>query len=526
MPTLQNSNQKIFHKIITVQKRFYPLTVTAVVLLLLLNWNCTKLDTSDIGSDQLPAVDNVHTFADTLPLITTQGIFNDTTKVALLNNFVIGAINNDPLFGTTNASAYFQLKPDFYPYYFGNAGDTVKGYSDVGLDSIVLCLKYKSFWGDSSIPVQLEVREVSDYTFVDSLYKEHDINYAPVTGAVLATTTVDIRRLGDTVKYTNGRNYSINLIRIKLPMSWANTLFNRDSIANNPGNNAFYNDSIFRHTYHGLAVMPVGSAANSLIYVNLADTTTKLEVHFRKRNKGVIDTTYQSLHLGTYTLPPTPTQPAQSSIANKIVRNRSGATMQFPAPGDLYIQTTPGSYVNISIPSLSSLNNRIIHRAELVIQQIPNLPSLDEALSVPSFLYLDLKDTTLTDRWKPIYYDLNPRQPYDPDTKSGFGYLPTTIDYLTFGGFRRAGTDKFGNPNKYYNFNITRYVQQIVTRHIPNYPLRLYAPYEVYYPQLGNDTYPAEKLQYGNNLAAGRVKVGSGSNADYKMFLRIIYSNL
>ncbi|HQW85045.1 MAG TPA: hypothetical protein PK987_11305, partial [Ferruginibacter sp.] len=86
--------------------------------------------------------------------------------------------------------------------------------------------------------------------------------------------------------------------------------------------------------------------------------------------------------------------------------------------------------------------------------------------------------------------------------------------------------DKFGNANKYYNFNISRYVQQIVTKHYPNYPMRLYAPYEVYYPQLGNATYPATKLQYGNKLAAGRVKIGSGSNANYKMYLRIIYSNL
>jgi len=509
-----------------VQKQFIPFAVTAVVLFSLLSWNCTKLDTSDIGGDQLPTVDNVHTFADTLHIATTQGLFNDTTTVELSNDFVLGSINNDPLFGKTNASIYFQLKPDFYPYYFGNAKDTISGSSDVGLDSIVLCLKYKSFWGDSSLPIQLEVREVNDYTFRDSIYKVRDINYAPTTGSLLATASVDIRRLADTVKYSNGRDYSINLIRIKLPMSWANTLFNRDSLVNNPSNNAFYNDSLFRNFYHGLAVIPVSATANSLMYVNLADTSTKLEVHFRKRNKGIVDTTYQALHLGTYGLPPSAKQPAQSSIANKIVRDRSGASMSFPTADELYLQTTPGSYVNLSIPGLSGLSNRIIHRAELVIQQIPNIPSLDEALSVPSFLYLDLRDTTLTENWKPIYYDLNSGLPYDPDTQLGYGYLPSTIDYLTFGGFRRAGIDKFGNANKYYNFNISRYVQQIVTKHYPNYPMRLYAPYEVYYPQLGNATYPATKLQYGNKLAAGRVKIGSGSNANYKMYLRIIYSNL
>lgn len=509
-----------------MQKRFLPLAVTTVVLFSLLSWNCTKLDTSDIGGDQLPTVDNVNTFADTLAVTTTQGIFNDTTAVSIFNDFALGAINNDPLFGKTKASIYFQLKPDFYPFFFGNASDTISGSPDVGLDSIVLCLKYKSFWGDSSIPVQLEVREVSDYVFRDSIYKVQDINYAPVTGSLLATTSVDIRRLADTVNYTNGRDYSVNLIRIKLPMAWASALFNRDSLPGNAANNAFYTDSIFRQFYNGLAVVPVGGSANSLIYVNLADTTTKLEVHFRKKYAGKIDTTYQALHLGTNTLPPTINQPAQSAVANNIIRNRAGASMSSPAADELYLQTTPGSYVNLNIPGLSGLSNRIIHRAELVIQQIPDNPILDATLSVPSFLYLDLKDTTLTDSWKPIYFDLNSGQPYNPDSQLGYGYLPTTIDYLTYGGFRRAGFDKFGNPNKYYNFNISRYVQQMVTKHTTNYPLRLYAPFEVYYPQLGNANYPAQKLQYGNNLAAGRVKVGGGNNVNYRMYLRIIYSNL
>jgi hypothetical protein len=56
--------------------------------------------------------------------------------------------------------------------------------------------------------------------------------------------------------------------------------------------------------------------------------------------------------------------------------------------------------------------------------------------------------------------------------------------------------------------------------------MRLYAPYELLYPQLGTATNPAYPTAYGNNLAAGRVKIGGGNNANYKMILRIISSKL
>lgn len=310
-------------------------------------------------------------------------------------------------------------------------------------------------------------------------------------------------------------------------MAWSSTLFNRDSIRTNAANNAFYLDSIFRTFYHGLAVVPTGGGSNGLLYVSLADTSTKLEIHYRKRNKGITDTTYQAFRLSTLSTPPTTTQASVSSVANNIVRNRSGASISSPAPDELYLQTTPGSYVNISVPALSSMPNRIIHRAELVVKQVSNaLTPLDDIFSPPPLLYIDLKDTTAAQNWKPIYYDLNPNEPYSPDSKTGYGYLPTSIDFSSFGGIRKEGVDNFNRPMYYYNFNISRYVQQIVTRHIPNYTLRLYAPYELYYPQMATPDYPAYSTLYGNRLAAGRIKVGAGNNTNYKMYIRVIYSNL
>ncbi|MEP7254300.1 MAG: DUF4270 family protein [Ferruginibacter sp.] len=503
-----------------MQKRILPIALIAALLFSLFTWNCTKLDTTDIGSDLLPAVDNVHTFDTILNVITTQNLFNDTTIIERDEDHALGSINNDPLFGKTTANVFMQLKPTFYPFYLGNEKDTLNGFG-AGLDSVVLCLKFKGFWGDSTLPLHFEVHEVADIKFRDSVYIAKTINYQPIySGTILGTADVDIRRLADTVKYADKRDYSLNQIRInlsKLPqgLAWSQALYNRDTLAGH----AFLSDSLFREFYHGLAVISTGAGANALTYINLADTSTKIEIHFRRKNKGILDTVYNSFVLNN-SLTGSSTN-APSNTTNNIIRNRTGARVLSPNSDELYLQTSPGTYVNLNIPGLSTLSNRIVHRAEIIVEQIPTNAILDGKLSAPNFLYIDLKDTTTTDNWKPIYLDLNPNVGYDPDFKSG-PYFPTNgVDYTYFGGYVRDKTDVFGAPIKYYNFNISRYVQEIVTKHTPNYALRLFSPYSFKYPQ-----YSTQIIPYSNNIASGRVRIGSGTNPNYKLRLRIIYSKL
>jgi len=502
-----------------VQKRILPLGIIAVSLFSLFNWNCTKLDTTDIGSDLLPAVDNVHTFDTVLNITTSQFLFNDTTIIERTDDHALGAITNDPLFGKTNANIFLQLKPGFYPYYFGSEKDTLNGFG-AGLDSIVLCFPYKGFWGDTTLPLHFEVHQVSDALFRDSVYIAKTVNYQPTySPIVLGMADVDVRKLDDTIKYANRRDYSINQVRINLTklaagITWSQALYNRDTL---PGH-AFLNDSLFREFYHGLGIIAT-STGNGLLYTNLADTSTKLEIHFRRKNKGVLDTLYNSFNINK-TFSGSSTS-APSNTANNIIRNRAGARILSPNSDELYLQTSPGSYVDLNIPGLSTLSNRIIHRAEIIVEQIPTDPVLDEKLSAPGFIYLDLKDTGTVDKWKPIYLDLNPNVAYDPDFKTG-PYFPTNgVDYTYFGGYRRDKTDVFGQSIKHYSFNISRYVQQIVTKHTPNYAFRLFSPYSFKYTQ-----YTTEVIPYSNNIAAGRIRIGSGTNPNYKLRLRIIYSKL
>lgn len=498
-----------------MQKRIQSIALTAALIFSFLNWNCTKLDTTNIGSDLLPAVDNVHTFDTLLNINSTQGFFSDSsTFISAYEDMALGAINFDPLFGKTNANIDMQFKPSFFPYYFGNPGDTL-----VGFDSVVLCLKLKRFWGDTLQPVFLEVREINDTKFRDSGDVNNPTNYQPSYGPFLASKSVDVRTLGNYVKFTNGRDSVNYQVRIKLPTAWGMQLFGRDSTVGNPGNNAFYNDSIYRRFYNGIAVLASG-AGNGLMYVNLSDTATKLEVHYRKKNNGVTDSVYTSIRVKP-SLANQATEVPRSNTVNNIIRNRTGYPVSNPNSDEHYLQASPGSYVNLDIPGLATLSNRIIHRAEIIVEQIPTDPIYDEIFSSPNFLYLDLKDTGTTDKWKPVYLDLNTTEFYDPDQLKTIQYIPRVIDFQYFGGFTRTKKDVFGNYIQHYNFNISRYVQHIVTKKLSAYNMRIYAPFNINYPQISPSYIP-----YGNNIALGRVRIGSGSNPNYKLRLRIVYSKL
>lgn len=493
-----------------MQKRILSIAITAFLLFSIIIAGCSKLDTTDIGGDLLPAVDNINTFEEILTINTTQGIFNtDSTQVSRTDDHVLGKINSDPIFGTTNATIYAQFKPTFFPYYYNFSKDSL-----IKFDSVVLCLAYKGGWGDTmNTPLQLQVREIpymlNNNGRWDSVTEVKDINFAPaMIGSVIGNATINIPSLSNYIKYANGKDSVKNQIRIKLSSFFADQLFAGDT--NVLTNNSFRSDSLFRAFNNGFAIEANGTG-NALLYTNFNDPGTRLEIHYRKKNGPTVDTTFSSFRVSA--VPNTSVK--LSSTANKIVRNRTS----FSSPDEIFLQTTPGSYANLSIPALATLNNRIIHRAEIIVEQIPDL--VNPLLSAPEFLYLDLKDTGSVERWKPIYFDLNPSVGYNPDNSNVYSFfLNSGVDLSYFGGFDRDKKDLLGNTVKYYNLNITRYVQQLVTRHTTNYALRLYAPYNLYYPQY-NFVVP-----YFNRLASGRVKVGGGNNANYKMRLRIVYSKI
>ncbi len=506
-------------------KRFLPISLLSFCFLIIVNLGCTKLDTTTLGSDLIPAVDNVNTFSTTLDVETTQGVFSDSFKILRSEANVLGFISNDPLFGKTEANLFLQLKPSFYPYFFASAGDTL-----LGVDSVVLCLAYNGAWGDTTKLQTLSVYQVTDNEFGDSTLQVRNISYQPAIGASIGSRTIDISRLPkDTVKIGKLGDPVLNQIRIKLDASYANELWSKDSTRFGP-NNAFYKDSLYRKFNKGFAVKSGGSA-NALMYINLLDTKTRLEIHFKKKTKdsGKLDTVYNSFAISTVDgasmLP--------SATANYIKRDYAGSELASPNPNAIYLQTGPGTFANLRFPGLTAFSdtNRIIHRAQISIEQIPEDVILDSLFSVPPYMYLDLVDTGSA-KWKPLYYDLNPNIRYNPDDKTGFGYFPNSgeIDYGYFGGYARKKTNALGQKVYYYDINVTRYIQQTVTDKTPNYTMRLFPGFRIQYPQYPSVFFPTNGLSLDNPIAFGRIKVKSGSFPDpdkkVKMRMTVIWSKV
>ncbi|UAY51066.1 DUF4270 family protein [Ferruginibacter albus] len=502
-----------------MQKKVFSFFSITIVFLLLINAGCTKITTTDVGGDLIPAVDNVHTFDTAFTVNATQGMFtNDSTVSGAYDNVVFGSISNDPVFGKTTANAYLQLKPPFFPYYFGNSGDTL-----IGLDSVVLCLSFRGYYGDTTLPQHFSVYEIpttADFGNFGNVNKDsaYFLNYQPsqVSNTAIGSVTIDVRSLKNYIFLAGGTDSVNNQIRIKLSSDFANKLWNMDS-SNNPLHNAFVSDSLFKTFFNGFAIVAdPSSGGNGLFYTNFTDATTRLEVHYRKQRNNVIDTAYSSLVFTTDTT--STASMTACAHANYLKRDYAGAEINSPQPDALYIQATPGSYATIAIPDLQNFANCIVHRAELSFEEIPGNQALDNALKPPTYLYFDLVDTpSSNNKFKPVYYDLNPYDAYDPDNSTVF--LPSSgINYNYFGGVSKFKTDGSGNNIAYYNFNLSRYVQHIVTNKLHSYNIRLYAPFELKYYNILN--------AFGNSLAYGRVKIGGPGNTAHPMRFHIIYSKL
>jgi len=488
---------------------------------------CTKIDTTTLGADLVPAVDNISTFADTLNVIGTQGFFKDSTILNGTDDHILGAITNDPVFGTTKADVFVELKPRFFPFIFGNNGDTIDRIvhpapNASGFDSAVLCLSFTGFYGDTTKEHRFSVYKIdkSSTNFKDTA---RYLNFQPngLLTRISESTPILPSSLRNFTYIKGSKLDSVkNQIRIKLTDAFlAELVANLDTSSTGFGNNIYRSDSIFKSFFRGFAIKSDETSAskvNGLFNVNFNSANTRLEIHFKRRNKNVIDTTFSSF----FFLSASNSTITSSAHGNFFERNYTSAEITTNPQSDaLYMQTGPGTFATLSVPELNAFPNSIVHRAELIVEQIAsNSPdNVDNQLAPPSYLFLDLIDAQTGNGFKPIYFDLSPASNYLPDNNLFF-FPNGGVDFAYFGGFLNQRTDVSGKVIQFYNFNISRYVQNMITRKSRNYTLRLYAPHTLSYYNLN--------LPFRNSLGYGRVKIGNGSNTNHKLKLRVVYSKI
>src|SRR5690606_10704435 len=119
---------------------------------------------------------------------------------------------------------------------------------------------------------------------------------------------------------------------------------------------------------------------NAIAYFNLSDEKNALTFYARTVRNGFTDTTTFQFFS------------RESPKANIVERTPGNNYLNYvnnsTSDDDLlFIQSSPGSYGQIKIKGLDTLDNRVIHLAELIMRPVPSAG--DEWLARPPLLFLD-----------------------------------------------------------------------------------------------------------------------------------------
>ena len=501
----------------TIFKQLFSLTLICTAFSY-----CTKIDSTTIGQDLIPVVDNVNTFAtDTFSITAENGIFTDTTTLLKNDDFYAGSLPSSSTFGTTNASFFIQFQPTGQ-FSWKAPKDSIAQMSNNGFDSAFICLglfnstNASGIYGDSTTPTTFNVYEIDNTSTkfkADSAYRIAVNPNIPYLPNKLGSITIAPNNIDDVkrIKLKNLVDSTTNQLRI--PLNTAQGIAYGKRMLSKDTSNAFNTPATYNTEFKGFYVEAI-NGKSIMRFTLSANINSRLEMWYRYRKNGVIDTTadffyYNANLFSAYV----------SAGTNYINRNITGSALAAASnPGidnQIYLESTPGSFAKIRIPFIKSFPNKIIHKAELIISEIQ---PADPLYYSPTRLYLDAFDTAST---KFLSY------PYDLYLNNG------TADLAAFGGFKKLVGDGLGNTISQYTFNITKNVQRMVTSNKTNYDLRLYAPYDTkFYSQRKNyyvgDADGLFNFPFVTLPIFGRVVVGggTGSNPTYKMKLRLVYSNI
>ncbi|MES2479162.1 MAG: DUF4270 family protein [Bacteroidota bacterium] len=368
----------------TIQKLF-SLSLTALVLL------SSCKENTVIRTDVVPAIDNITVFGtDTLSLL-TKSVLDDTVITnAFSSSFPVyvgaGSITNDPYFGKTTSSFYFQVRPPQDNYSFDQ--------SKYQIDSAVLVLPYSGFtYGDTTNSAGYQT--FNAYRMTESIYFD-SIYYATspakaVEASPIASTTVYlpdlIKSYRDSVKVA-GVNRSSH-IRMRINNDLMNELISKT------GGNEYANTANFIDYFKGVFINSE-IKGNTMPYFRLTgdDIYSKANIvmyYHTKNSSGLITDTLTA----SYPFDPTATQ-TKTGFYSRVIRDYTGtpAKALFASTSlsdnTFLIQNLPGAGLDLRIPYAKNLPKCIVNKAELVITQISS--PLDAVFAAPTRIYPEVID--------------------------------------------------------------------------------------------------------------------------------------
>jgi hypothetical protein len=372
-------------------------------------------------------------FSDTSSII-AYSVYDDSLRTDNYSACLLGTFN-DPVFGTTSASIFTQLRLSNLSPSFGTSPT---------LDSLVLYLPYSgSYQAETMGDLQVKVYEVDQKMYIDSVYySDRLLSYKPNLLADLTFTP----KPKDSVTI-NGVKYP-PMLQIKLNSTLGNAL-----LASNSTN--LLNNDNFTDFFRGLFIkaMPLSTTQEnkgSILYFNLLSSYANMSLYYKKNSNDTISNKFNFVindKCAKYTnfnhydyIGSGGTLAAKDTLKKQIgaVGYVKDTTL---GQKKLYLQSMGGVKVNFKFTYLRDLikNQKIvINEAVLVIKN----DDIDDKNTPPSLLTV-LKKLA------------SGKTEFLPDIYEGAAF---------FGG-------SYNSTTKEYRMRITRYFQDMLNTTTPDYGL-------------------------------------------------------
>ncbi len=384
--------------------------ITGAAILLLLFSFCKEpvlKDDSLLPDEKLGLV-----FTDTLTLI-AHTVREDSLRTDEMPDNLLGKMN-DPIFGKSYASVYFQLRLLTNNVDLGSA---------VQLDSAVLMLRYSGKYGDLTVPQTFMVYEMDESMSRDeNYYSNKAFN---IKSAEIGRLTNFIPNLDDSIETIEGKLPAH--MRIKLDAGWAQNILNQSG-----GGNLANNENFLQFMKGLYLTVDTQGTGNGMVYLDLFNATSALTFYYRNADR-------DSLNFKIVTN-------NSAATLNQFKHNYSGSVVEpfinaNSTDGDsvVYIQSMAGLKGKFTAPHIRNLGNISINKAEVLITALKDPLQLDSIYTIPIRLTLNASDA---------------------DGRNAF-IEDQFVSETYFGGVRFQENDSFGNAVSRFKFNTALYYQAV-----------------------------------------------------------------
>ena len=377
----------IFYK-----KGFNLSGITIIILGVIFTSSCNE--NTILPPNLVPPIDNINTFQDTSLTVITNNIYQDSVLTGGLNGST----------RVSNSSSYYHALGVLVTADFGK---TVAGFhtevlppnnlfsykgTNVEVDSIILAIPFRSSFGDTinAISQTFNVyRSLQSFSRDSAQFETTKDVYDP--SEVLASQQVNFNTF-KTDSPSVGTGKLIPQLRFKLDPKFKDSLQKQIDLG---ANGAMATNATYNQWWKGFYVAPEDSSiGNTIGYFNTYGT--RMYIYYRYTNtSGTQDTTNSIFGF-------------DANFSNRfchITRNYAGSnannlnlinTNNPVGDSILYLQSEPGLATLLRFPNLTTIDNHIVNKAELIFNSYYSTNLMSDTLKaglIPRLQVFEVDET-------------------------------------------------------------------------------------------------------------------------------------